>query len=207
MLATIKKGVVKPFHYSLGAVCPAVTLPVRPLRSHAGESLAMQMLFEEEQREIQKISDRLHRDSNAIAVLVINKDGQEIARSGQTGDLDITSLSSLFAGNVAATEQIAKILKEEEFGGQFHEGTKVSVNISVVARRAILVVLFDNRSSLGIVRLRVRRATDDMATVFEKLVTKIQQQQQKAGAAGVGHGPLAGHGEITDEDIDKLFGE
>ena len=115
------------------------------------------MLFEEEQQQIQAISDRLHKDSNALAVLVINKDGQEIARSGQTNDLDITSLSSLFASNVAATSEIAKFLKEEEFGGQFHEGTKQNVNISVVARRAILVVIFDGRSSLGLVRLRVRK--------------------------------------------------
>jgi len=161
----------------------------------------MEMLFEEEQRQIQTISDRLQRDSNALAVLVINKDGQEIARSGQTADLDITSLSSLFAGNVAATGEIAKILKEEEFGGQFHEGTKLNVHLSVVARRAILVVLFDSRSSLGLVRLRVRKATDDMARIFEELVKKIQLQQQNGG------GPPTLAGEITDEDIDKLFGE
>lgn len=164
----------------------------------------MEMLFEEEQRQIQQISDRLQRDSNALAVLVINKDGQEIARSGQTTDLDVTSLSSLFAGNVAATAEIAKLLKEEEFGGQFHEGTKQNVHISVVARRAILVVLFDSRSSLGLVRLRVRRATEDMTKIFDELVKKIQQQH--GAAAGGGFGPnLAG--EITDEDIDKLFGE
>lgn len=162
----------------------------------------MEMLFEEEQRQIQSISDRLQRDSNAIAILVINKDGQEISRSGQTKDLDVTSLSSLFAGNVAATSEIAKLLKEEEFGGQFHEGTRYNVNISVVARRAILVVLFDSNSSLGLVRLRVRRATEEMVKIFDNLVLKIQTQQQ----TGASFGPnLAG--EITDDDIDKLFGE
>jgi len=163
----------------------------------------MEMLFEEEQRKIQTISDRLQRDSNSIAVLMINKDGQEIARSGQTKDLDITSLSSLFAGNVAATSAIAKLLKEEEFGGQFHEGTKYNVNISVVAKRAILAVLFDSNSSIGLVRLRVRRTSEEMAKVFEELVNKIQQQQKGSGG---GHGPNIA-GEITDDDIDKLFGE
>ena len=162
----------------------------------------MEMLFEEEQRQIQNISDRLQRDSNASAVLVINKDGQEISRSGQTADLDITSLSSLFAGNVAATSEIARLLKEEEFGGQFHEGTKQNVHLSVVARRAIMVVLFDSRSSLGLVRLRVRKATEDMTKIFEELVKKIQLQQEKGGGVSPG---LAG--EITDDDIDKLFGE
>ncbi len=163
----------------------------------------MEMLFEEEQRKIQTISDRLQRDSNSIAVLVINKDGQEISRSGQTKDLDITSLSSLFAGNVAATSAIAKLLKEEEFGGQFHEGTKYNVNISVVAKRAILAVLFDSNSSIGLVRLRVRRASEEMTKVFEDLVNKIQQQQKGGGGS---HGPNIA-GEITDDDIDKLFGE
>ena len=59
------------------------------------------VMFEEEQQQIQTICDRLQRDSNSIAILVINKDGQEIARSGSTENLDVTSLSSLFAGNVA----------------------------------------------------------------------------------------------------------
>lgn len=163
----------------------------------------MEMLFEEEQRKIQAISDRLQRDSNSIAVLVINKDGQEIARSGQTKDLDITSLSSLFAGNVAATSAIAKLIKEEEFGGQFHEGTKFNVNISVVAKRAILAVLFDSNSSIGLVRLRVRRASEEMAKVFDDLVHKIQQQQKGVGGSQAPN--IAG--EITDDDIDKLFGE
>lgn len=162
----------------------------------------MEMLFEEEQRQIQSIADRLQRDSNALAILVINRDGQEIARSGQTTDLDVTSLSSLFAGNVAATSEIAKLLREEEFGGQFHEGTKQNVHLSMVSRRAILVVLFDTRSSLGLVRLRVRKATEEMGKIFEQLVKKIQHQQQNGGGPS---SPLAG--EITDEDIDKLFGD
>lgn len=165
----------------------------------------MEMLFEEEQRQIQSISDRLQRDSNALAVLVINKDGQEIARSGQTKNLDVTSLSSLFAGNVAATNEIAKLLDEGEFGAQFHEGSKQNVHLSVVARRAILVVLFDSRTNLGLVRLRVRKATDEMTKIFEQLVRKIQSQQQAATSGERVFGPLAG--EITDEDIDKLFGE
>jgi predicted regulator of Ras-like GTPase activity (Roadblock/LC7/MglB family) len=162
----------------------------------------MEMLFEGEQRQIQTISDRLQRDSNAIAVLVINKDGQEISRSGATAELDITSLSSLFAGNVAATGEIAKLLKEEEFGGQFHEGTKQNVHISVISRRAILVVLFDGRSSLGLVRLRVKKASEEMAKIFEELVKKIAAQQAAGGPAN-----QVLPGEITDEDIDNLFGE
>jgi len=125
------------------------------------------VMFEEEQQQIQAICDRLQRDSNSVAILVINKDGQEIARAGNTEHLDVTSLSSLFAGNVAATGGIAKLLAEKEFSGQFHEGEKTNIHLSLVAQRAILVVLFDTRSSLGLVRLRVKKASEELTKVFE----------------------------------------
>src|SRR5438270_14055440 len=96
------------------------------------------VMFEEEQQQIQAVCDRLQRDSNSIAILVINKDGQEIARSGNTEHLDVTSLSSLFSGNVAATGGIAKLLAEKELWGQFHEGEKTNIHLSLVAQRGIL---------------------------------------------------------------------
>src|SRR5438045_3969430 len=153
------------------------------------------VMFEEEQQQIQAICDRLQRDSNSIAILVINKDGQEIARSGETENLDVTSLSSLFAGNVAATGGIAKLLAEKEFSGQFHEGEKTNVHISLVAQRAILVVLFDQRSSLGLVRLRVKKASEELTKVFDKVIAKMQ----------AGNGTAQAFGEITDDDVDNLF--
>src|SRR5579871_1484349 len=133
------------------------------------------MMFEEEQRQIQASCDKLSKESNALAVLVIDKNGQEIARSGETDHLDVTSLSSLFAGNVAATGGIAKLLAEKEFSGQFHEGEKTNVHISLVAQRAILVVLFDQRSSLGLVRLRVKKASDELTKIFEAVIKKMNQ--------------------------------
>src|ERR1043165_3317737 len=146
------------------------------------------VMFEEEQQQIQAICDRLQRDSNSIAILVINKDGQEIARSGNTEHLDVTSLSSLFAGNVAATGGIAKLLAEKEFSGQFHEGEKTNIHISIVAQRVILVVLFDERSSLGLVRLRVRKASEELTSVLDVMVKK----------SNAGAGQPSVFSEITD---------
>ena len=154
------------------------------------------IMFEEEQQLIQASCDQLAKNSQALAVLVIDKNGQEIARSGQTDNLDVTSLSSLFAGNVAATGGIAKLLAEKEFSGQFHEGEKTNVHISLVAQRAILVVLFDQRSSLGLVRLRVKKISDELVRIFERVNAKAQ-------SGGNGAPPI--FGEITDDDIDNLF--
>src|ERR1044072_5220259 len=108
------------------------------------------VMFEDDLRHISEVCDRLQRDSNAKAVVCIDKNGQEIAATGDVAELDVTSLASLTAGNVAATGGIAQLLKEKEFSGQFHEGEKVSVHISIVGGRVIVLVLFDERSSLGL---------------------------------------------------------
>jgi predicted regulator of Ras-like GTPase activity (Roadblock/LC7/MglB family) len=152
------------------------------------------VMYEEEFQQIQTVCTRLHRESNSKAVLLIDKNGQLIAESGETSTLDTTSLSSLTAGNVAATGGIAKLLKEKEFTGQFHEGEHTNIHISLVAQRVILVILFDERSSLGLVRLRVRKASDELARIFDALMAKVQTPSTPSIFS-----------EITDEDIDNLF--
>lgn len=152
------------------------------------------VMYEDEFRQIQGVCTRLHRDSNAKAVLLIDKNGQMIADAGDTSQLDTTSLSSLTAGNVAATGGIAKLLKEKEFTGQFHEGEHTNVHISLVAQRVILVILFDERSSLGLVRLRVRKAGEELTKIFDSLMAKVNQPTAPSIFS-----------EITDEDIDNLF--
>jgi predicted regulator of Ras-like GTPase activity (Roadblock/LC7/MglB family) len=154
------------------------------------------VMYDEEARQIQVVCDRLSREANAKAVLVIDKNGQPIAQSGETDHLDVTSLSSLTAGNVAATGGIAKLLAEREFAGQFHEGEKTNIHISIVAQRVILVVLFDERSSLGLVRLRVRKASDELTRILDALIKKAAS----ANAPSV-------FAEITDDDIDNLFND
>jgi predicted regulator of Ras-like GTPase activity (Roadblock/LC7/MglB family) len=154
------------------------------------------VMYEEELQQINRTCEVLQRDSNAKAVLVIDKNGQAIASAGEVDHLDVTSLSSLTAGNVAATGGIASLLKEKEFAGQFHEGEKVHVHISLVAQRVILLVLFDERSSLGLVRLRVRKAAAELTTILETIVKKMESGSQPSVFA-----------EITDSDIDNLFND
>lgn len=155
------------------------------------------VMYEEELQKLNAICEVLHRDSNAKAVLVIDKNGQSMVQAGDVDELDVTSLSSLTAGNVAATGGIASLLAEKEFAGQFLEGEKVSYHVSIVGQRVILVVLFDERSSLGLVRLRVRKATNDMVGVLETMVRKSQS----------GSGQASVFSEITDDDIDNLFND
>jgi len=96
---------------------------------------------------------------------------------------------------------MAKLLGEKDFSILFHEGEKDNIHISIVEQRVILVVIFDERSSLGLVRLRVKKAHGDLSDVFKVV---LQKADQRAAGKGPAQSPFA---EITDEDIDSLFSE
>ncbi len=158
------------------------------------------ILFDEEFRQIKDVITRLKADAQSKVVFIIDKNGQQIAAQGDTESLDTTSLASLTAGNVAATDGLARIIGEREFPVLFHEGERDNVYISVVGQRVILVVIFDERSSLGLVRLRVRKANAELERIFEVIQQKVEAEKSRR-LSGY-ESPFA---EITDEDIDNLF--
>jgi predicted regulator of Ras-like GTPase activity (Roadblock/LC7/MglB family) len=160
------------------------------------------VMYEEEFNQIKQIISKLRVDANAKVVFLVDKNGQQIAAHGEIENLDTTSLASLTAGNVAATDGLARLIGEKEFSILFHEGEKDNIHISIVAQRVILVVIFDERSSLGLVRLRVKKAAQELTDCFHTIMEKVERERQAAGATF--ESPFA---EITDEDIDSLFSE
>ena len=160
------------------------------------------VLYDEEFQKIRQTLQRLLQDASANLVFLVDKNGQQIAAVGDMNSLDTTSLASLTAGNVAATDGLARLIGEKEFSILFHEGEKDNIHISIVARRVILVVIFDDRASLGLVRLRVRRASAELDTVFGDIARKVESERLSQANA-----PEAPFSEITDDDIDRLFSE
>src|SRR4029078_10158588 len=160
------------------------------------------VMYDEEYQQIKSIIGRLCSDANAKRVFLVDKNGQQIPTHGEVGQIDTTSLASLTAGNVAATDGLARLIGEKEFTILFHEEEKDNIHISIVGQRVILVVIFDDRSSLGLVRLRVRKASMELEKVFQDLLKKVEAE--KSNLASGFESPFA---EITDEDIDNLFSE
>ena len=101
------------------------------------------IMYDEEFKQIDAELNRLHSQSNAKVVFLVDKNGQLITSVGETRDIDTTSLASLTAGNIAATGGMARLLGEREFSILFHEGEKDNIHISVIGHRVILVVIFD----------------------------------------------------------------
>jgi predicted regulator of Ras-like GTPase activity (Roadblock/LC7/MglB family) len=158
------------------------------------------VLFEEDHKKIVELARRLASDANAKGVFLVDRNGQLIAEAGELKDIDTTSLASLVAGNIAATGGLAKIIGEDEFPIHFHQGERDNMHITLVAQRIILVVVFDERSSLGLVRLRVKKAGQKLATVFDELFKRAEAELD-------GDGPGSPFADITEDDIDNLFSD
>jgi predicted regulator of Ras-like GTPase activity (Roadblock/LC7/MglB family) len=157
------------------------------------------VMYEEEFNKIDNELQKLYIQTNAKVVFLVDKNGQLIATAGDTHDLDTTSLASLTAGNIAATGGIARLLGEREFTILFHEGEKDNIHISLIGTRVILVVIFDKRSSLGLVRLRVKKASETLVKMFDEITNKSEKEKSESK---LDESPFA---EISDEDIDNLF--
>jgi predicted regulator of Ras-like GTPase activity (Roadblock/LC7/MglB family) len=151
------------------------------------------ILHDKEYVDFQAVLRKLLADAYAKVVFLVDKNGSLLATAGETQDFDTTSLASLAAGNIAATGGLASLIGEKEFSILFHEGERDNMHISVVGNRLILVVIFDRRSSVGLVRLRVRRAGVEL----EKILQAVDAKSREAEEGGIE--------ELTEADIESLF--
>lgn len=153
-----------------------------------------------QERQFQRIKSILARlcvECAARVVFLVDRDGQPIAFHGDIGDMDTTSFSSLAAGNVAATTSMAKLIGEDEFPAVVHEGERESIYIGVIGR-SLLVVVFDERSTVGLVKIRSKRASFEIAAAIQEVVTESANFRATNAAF---------FAEITDDDIDSLFAQ
>jgi predicted regulator of Ras-like GTPase activity (Roadblock/LC7/MglB family) len=145
---------------------------------------------------ITKALDRFLVDCNARCALLVDRTGQLVATVGERPTFDPTAFATLTAADFSANDQLAKLIGENDFNSLFHQGEKESMYLADIARRVILVVLFDNRTTLGLVRLKLRHTVGELTQLFESVFTR-SASEHAAGAPSV----LAG----ADDEIDKLF--
>ena len=159
------------------------------------------VLFEEDYSTINEILSQLVRETNSKFALLVDRSGQLISSQGDTDRMDSLSFASLSAGNYAATSELAKILGQEEFSVLFHQGTNESIHLSVVADRVILVVVFYNKTTLGLVRLRVKKAVEELTAIFRRIFEKVAERGDAPPKLGDTFSSVA------ESEIDNLFRE
>jgi predicted regulator of Ras-like GTPase activity (Roadblock/LC7/MglB family) len=138
--------------------------------------------------------NRFLGETNSLCALLVDRSGQLVTTVGDAAGIDTTAFATLTAADYSANDQLAKLVGEKDFASLFHQGEK-SIYVADIARRWILVVIFDSRTTVGLVRLRMKAELDELTL----LVDRVFSRERKGAASG--ERLLAG----ADDEIDKLF--
>ena len=153
---------------------------------------------EEDFKVITGLMGGLMRETSVRSLLLVDRSGQIVAHVGEPPQFDTQAFASLTAADFSANDQLAKMIGEHEFSSLFHQGEKESMYLVDVARRVILVALFDNRTTLGLVRLKVKATVEELTRIFEDMFNRAGAETPKLEGFG---------GKEAEDEIDKLFGD
>jgi predicted regulator of Ras-like GTPase activity (Roadblock/LC7/MglB family) len=135
-------------------------------------------IYEEDYWAITSVLKELLKNSNSQSVLLIDKTGQMIASVGLEPDFDLMSFASLCAADFEANSQLARLIGERDFSTLYHQGADESMYLARIASNIILVVLFNKRTTLGLVRLRVKKAVEGLNTILNRLFEKLEYENE-----------------------------
>lgn len=154
------------------------------------------VLYKEDIDRINKILSHLITESASAYVLLINKDGNLISQVGFSPNINVTSLAALAAGSFASTKAIATLIGETEFSVMFHQGEKENIHISLVDEDVIMVLIFDDRTNLGLVKMIAGQAKSKLGAALKDVKNNgIPDEMPLAAAAG----------DNVAEKLEKLF--
>jgi len=155
------------------------------------------VFYEEDIAEVDKILDNFLERAGAKCALLIDKEGHLVTKKGFTKSLNTDSIAALVAGSFASTREVAKLLGETEFSVLFHQGKNENIHIGLVAERALAVVIFDDRTTLGMVRLYAEELT-------QRLTDSLNKSMEKHRGKDVGVGKE--FEQAAEKALDDFFG-
>jgi predicted regulator of Ras-like GTPase activity (Roadblock/LC7/MglB family) len=135
------------------------------------------VIHEADAARIDAVLERFLGDSGGAAALLIDRSGEPLAMAGTSRTLDTVSIAALAAGAFSSTAALARLLGESEFSVLFHEGAKESLHVSTVDDDAILLAIFDDRTTVGMVRLFAREASQALGAIL----VEARKQPRRTG--------------------------
>ena len=132
--------------------------------------------FEDEFQTIKDNLEELCRETKSLSVLLIDKAGQLITSAGNVSSIDIPSFATLSAADFAATSNLADLIGEHDFSTLFHQGEKKSIYVSLIADKVILAVIFTKETTLGLVRIKVKKTAEKLGSLFEKIFRTLESE-------------------------------
>jgi len=121
-----------------------------------------------------------------------------VTKAGSTEDFDMQAVSALVAGSYAATREMARLLGEEEFSVLFHQGRKDNIQLTLIGDRTILATVFDERTTIGMVRLYAKEASERLSKIFDEIKNRQREDDDVLGTE---------FSESAKSQLDNFFSE
>lgn len=137
------------------------------------------------------------RKSESRCALLVDQSGRCVARAGFTEKIDVDALAALVAGSFASTRAMAALVGESEFSVLFHQGQHDHIHNILVDNDRILAVIFDRRTTVGMVRLCAKNAAARIAARFREILARdVPPTNDISGSMA----------DETSDRIDEIFG-
>ena len=147
--------------------------------------------------QINELLESFVEKSQAKAVMLIDREGHLVTSRGFTKDYDTTSVSALVAGSFASTKALAEKVGESKFTMLFHEGQNENIHVSLVPDRALLVIIFDDRTTMGMIRMYSSQLVEKVGAVLEESAQRHKDEPAQVSDKFAGEAQTA---------IDDFFG-
>jgi len=100
-----------------------------------------------------RICENFLKQSRAKCVLLIGRDGALLSKHGFTHNLDGQAAAALASACYASTEALAELVGAPGFRMFYQQGASQHLQIHCVGDVALMLVVFDERTNAGLVRL------------------------------------------------------
>lgn len=108
------------------------------------------------------------KKSGAITALLITKEGNTVAETGDTSYMNTTAMAALIAAMFSATREVARLVGEKQFSVLLQQGESRHIHISLVTDWAMMVVVFDDYRKVGMIRLAARKTGEEIQGLLQQ---------------------------------------
>jgi len=154
-------------------------------------------IFPSQDEEIDQILTELTQKVPAQFILLVDVTGQVITARGTQHKADLVALGSLVAGDIAASQEIARLTGEyQDYQMVLREGQTMHTIIMAAGVHLALLIQISNDVPLGWGRMLIRQAAYQLVDILNKPVPETEQTAPPSALA-----------EFESEDIPDLFND
>ena len=149
------------------------------------------MITAEQSKDLEKLLEGMLAQTEATAVYLCDYAGNIIHRvvTEDQGPMEQT-IAALASGSFVATNELAMLIGEATFHSVYHKGEKASIYMQSLGQDYLVLVIFRNTTTVGLVKLYVDRTCQDLGL----LLGVVDQQTEISGET------------FTLDENAKLFG-